>query len=428
MDFFKKFLANVLPVNQIIKFIIKQFLSSYLIIKENDLQEKQNEESGVKNLIDINDLELNVSNINHEHLLHSPIKLLKGKLGKFSLDITDENKIIITIEDVSIDLMPLFNYYKKYQETIFNMQKTKNEVQIESEKENKNQSGTGIEQNPESNPKTQNIYMLNMANKLLTNLEINIKNISIKLFTYEISEKMLENPVFSLFIMNINIYKDENSQKDKIVIIDPKTNLPFEESFLNNLNIEVDKLCIKVDQILSEKDNREFKMIKKFCNDKKLSKEQNEKITSFFIAYNTIFAMNYKKGPCLSIKLKINPKIEKYRENIINKEKVVEDMNILINIFEAESIITPHQLFNIQILSEISNFIFTLNKNTPNKEDEEKEKKDKYKKISNNINNINNNMEFNEENEEEEEKEKENEGSSSGIFNKNKKKKFLKKR
>ena len=421
MDFFKKFLANVLPVNQIIKFIIKQFLSSYLIIKENDLQEKQNEESGVKNLIDINDLELNVSNINHEHLLHSPIKLLKGKLGKFSLDITDENKIIITIEDVSIDLMPLFNYYKKYQETIFNMQKTKNEVQIESEKENKNQSGTGIEQNPESNPKTQNIYMLNMANKLLTNLEINIKNISIKLFTYEISEKMLENPVFSLFIMNINIYKDENSQKDKIVIIDPKTNLPFEESFLNNLNIEVDKLCIKVDQILSEKDNREFKMIKKFCNDKKLSKEQNEKITSFFIAYNTIFAMNYKKGPCLSIKLKINPKIEKYRENDIYKEKVVEDMNILINIFEAESIITPHQLFNIQILSEISNFIFTLNKNTPNKEDELKEKKDKYKKISNNINNINNNMEFNEENEEEEEKEKENEGSSSGIFNKNKK-------
>ena len=259
MDFFKKFLANVLPVNQIIKFIIKQFLSSYLIIKENDLQEKQNEESGVKNLIDINDLELNVSNINHEHLLHSPIKLLKGKLGKFSLDITDENKIIITIEDVSIDLMPLFNYYKKYQETIFNMQKTKNEVQIESEKENKNQSGTGIEQNPESNPKTQNIYMLNMANKLLTNLEINIKNISIKLFTYEISEKMLENPVFSLFIMNINIYKDENSQKDKIVIIDPKTNLPFEESFLNNLNIEVDKLCIKVDQILSEKDNNEQK-------------------------------------------------------------------------------------------------------------------------------------------------------------------------
>ena len=118
MDFFKKFLKNVLPVNQIIKFIIKQFLSSYLVIKENDLEEKPQENSGLKNLININDLELNVSNINHEHLLHSPIKLLKGNLGKFSLDITEENKIIISIEDVSMSLMPLFNYYKKYQETI----------------------------------------------------------------------------------------------------------------------------------------------------------------------------------------------------------------------------------------------------------------------------------------------------------------------
>ena len=137
MDFFKKFLANVLPVNSIIKFMIKQFLSSYLIIKENDLQEKEDEESGRKNLIDINDLELNVSNINQQHLLHSPIKLLKGELGKFSLDITDENKLIITIEDVSLDFMPLFNYYKKYQKTLFNMETTKQNESNNNEKENK---------------------------------------------------------------------------------------------------------------------------------------------------------------------------------------------------------------------------------------------------------------------------------------------------
>ena len=419
MDFLKKFLANVLPVNQIIKFIIKQFLSSYLVIKENDLEEKPSENSGLKNLININDLELNVSNINHEHLLHSPIKLLKGKLGRFSLDITDANKIIITIEDVSIDLMPLFNYYKKYQETIFNMEKTKEKVQIESEKENKNMAGGIEDPNKQKNPKNQNNYMLNMANKLLTNLEINVKNISVKLFTYEISEKIPENPVFSLFIMNVNIYKDEKNKK-KESIIDPNTNQEFEDTFLNNLVIEVDKLCIKVDQNKNNKDNMEFKEIRKFCNNKNLTKEQEERILGFFIAYNTIFAMNYKKGSCLRLKLHTKPRIVKYKEieeeKKVEKKKIIEDMNIEIDIFEAESIITPHQLFNIQILYQISNFIFTLNKNTSSKEKEEKENEKKFK-----INKIPENND--KEKEKEKEKDKENEEnipSSSGIFNKNK--------
>ena len=91
-----------------------------------------------------------------------------------------------------------------------------------------------------------------MANKLLTNLEINIKNISIKLFTYEIGEKIIDNPVFSLFIMNLNIYKNEKNVK-KENLIDPNTKLAFEDIFLNNLFIEFDKICIKVDQNLNEK-------------------------------------------------------------------------------------------------------------------------------------------------------------------------------
>ena len=416
MDFLKKFLANVLPVNQIIKFIIKQFLSSYLVIKENDLEEKPSENPGLKNLININDLELNVSNINHEHLLHSPIKLLKGKLGRFSLDITDANKIIITVEDVSIDLMPLFNYYKKYQETIFNMEKTKEKVKIESEQENKNMAqGVPGGQNVQNNPKNQNNYMLNMANKLLTNLEINIKNVSVKLFTYEISDKIPENPVFSLFIMNINIFKDEKNIK-KESIIDPNTNQEFEDTFLNNLIFEVDKLCIKVDQNKNSKDMKEFKEIRKLCNNKKLTKEQEERILGFFISFNTIFAMNYKKGPCLRLKLRTKPRKVKYKEieqeKTIEKEKIIEDLNIEIDIFEAESIITPHQLFNIQILYKISDFIFTLNKNTSKeKEEKDKEEKEKFKIINKNVI------------PEKKEKEKENienAASSSGVFDKNK--------
>ena len=413
MDFFKKFLANVLPVNSIIKFMIKQFLSSYLIIKENDLQEKENEDSGRKNLIDINDLELNVSNINQQHLLHSPIKLLKGELGKFSLDITDENKLIITIEDVSLDFMPLFNYYKKYQKTLFNMETTKKNESNNNEQENKNQPGTNTTQNQQ--PISQNIYMLNMCNKLLTNLEINIRNISVKIFTYEINEKFIENPVFSLFIMNINMFKSENNEK-KESITDPTTNLTYEELFLNNLNIEVDKLCLKVDQNLNSKDNKEFKIIKEFCNNQKITKEQSEKITSFFISYNTIFAMNYKKGPCLSLKISTKPKIKKYKENGEQKEKVVEDMDLTIDIFEAESIITPKQLFDIQILSQISNFIFTLNKIRSNKEEEKKK----------NVNKVENKKEEDklendkvEEDKEGEEK-TEDSTSSSGVFSKNK--------
>ena len=383
MDFAKTIITNVIPINQIIKFIINNFLSSYLVIKENNIKEKLQEKSGLQNIININDLELNVSNINHKHLLHSPIKLLKGTLGRFCLDITPENKIIITIEDVSVDLMPIFNYYKKYQEMIFNMEKTenKNKKNIKNAKENKN-INKEEKQNIQNNTKNQNTYMSNMikmANKLLTNLEINIKNISIKLFTYEINEKIPENPVLSLFIMNIKIYKDiKNIIKHDI--IDPNTNELFEDIFLNNLIIDVDKLCVKIDQNKNDKDIQTFKEIR----NKQLT-EQEEQILTFFIAYNTIFAMNYKKGPCLTIKLNTKPRIEKYKEielgKQIEKEKIIEDMNIEINIFEAESIITPHQLFNIQILSQISSFIITLNQNTDKDVDNEKEKNIKTKNI-----------------------------------------------
>ena len=418
MDFLKRFLKNVLPVNQIIKFIINQFLSSYLIIKENDLEEKPQENSGLKNLINLNDLDLNVSSINEEHLLHSPIKLLKGNLGKFSLDITEENKIIITIEDVFIQLMPLFNYYKKYQKTIFNMEKTIKLVEMESQQENKNLAGIEDGVNTTAtNPKTQNTYMLNMANKLLTNLEINIKNVTIKLFTYEISDKIIDNPVFSLFIMKINIYKNEKDIK-KQSLIDPNTKQVFEDLFLNNLIIEFDKLCIKVEQKpdLNDKIDKEFKEIKTFYNNNnnKLTKNQEDRILSFFIAYNTIFAMNYKKGPCLTIKLNTKPKIEKYLEDEKEKEKIIEDMNIEINIFEAESIITPHQLFDIKILSQISNFFYVLNQSSQSKEDDEEKNKNEKKE------NKNENKKENKNGDKDKDKDNNNnDASSSGIFKKN---------
>ena len=385
MDFLKKFIKNVLPVKPIIKFIINKFLSSYVIYSEKDLEEKVQPETGLKNFLSINDLELNVPNINNKHLLHSPIKLLKGKFGKFDLDIDDDNKIIVNIEDVSLKLMPIFNFYKKYQETIFNMEEQKKQTKKEAEEENKKASGN---QDPNQNTKndnqsSNNSYMINLANKLLTNLEINIRNISVKLYTYEISEKIIENPVFTFFILNISIYKDEKGVKNNINLIDPNTKLPFEKSFLDNLVIDFDKLCLKLNNNDKQKDIQDFAEIKNFCkNKKKLTKEQENKIVNFFIDYNTIFALNYKNGPCLSIKLNMTPKIEKFKINETEKEKIVEDMNVEINIAEVESIVTPNQFFNIQIFSQISNFIFTLNKNTPNKFEENENKKVVYQSKS----------------------------------------------
>ena len=383
MDFLKKFIKNILPVNQIIKFIIKQFLSSYIIYEEKEFEEKVEPESGLKNLININDLELNVSNINNKHLLHSPIKLLKGKFGKFKLDLDDDNKIIVTIEDVSLDLMPIFNFYKKYQETIFNMEEQKKQTKIEAELENKKASGH-IDPNQNvnnANPKMNNNYMLNMANQLLMNLEINIRNISIKLFTYEISDKIMDNPVFTFFILSISVYKNKNGSQNNKALIDPNSNKPFENSFLNNLVIDFDKLCLKLNNNIKKKDLQDFAEIKNFCTKQKnkLTKEQENKILNFFIDYNTIFALNYKNGPCLSIKLNLIPRIETYKINDIEKKKIVEDMNIEIDIAEVESIVTPNQLFNIQIFTQISNFIFTLNKNTPKKAGEKENKKVVYK-------------------------------------------------
>ena len=51
---------------------------------------------------------LNVSNINNKHLLHSPIKLLRGKFGKFKIDLDEDNKIIITIASTTLDNVILF--------------------------------------------------------------------------------------------------------------------------------------------------------------------------------------------------------------------------------------------------------------------------------------------------------------------------------
>ena len=389
MDFLKKFIKNVLPVNQIIKFIIKQFLSSYLIYNENDFEENAESESGIKNLINIPDLELNVANINNKHLLYSPIKLLKGKFGVFKLDIDDDNKIIVTIEDACLDLMPIFNFYKKYQETIFNIEEKQKKEMINNENKNKTSEEAKDNKNQNQvNDQKPNNYMLTMANKLLTNLEININNISVRLFTYEINEKIIDNPVFTLFIMNINIYKSKDEIKTE-AIIDPNTYLPFEKSFLDNLIIDFDKLCLKVNRNINQKDMQEFAEIKQFCkkNNKNLTKEQQNKILNFFIDYNTIFAINYKKDSSISIKLNTIPRKEKYKikENgeEKEKEKIVEDMNIMINIAEVEAIITPNQLFDIQILYQISNFIFSLNKNTPNSIEENSENKKEENKEKN---------------------------------------------
>ena len=387
MDFLKKFITNIIPVNQIIKFIIKNFLESYLIYNEKEIEEKVEPDTGLRNIINIDDLELNVSNINNKHLLHSPIKLLKGKFGKFKLDLDEDNKLIVTIEDVSLELMPIFNFYKKYQEKIFNMEEQKKQTKIEAELENKKASGN-IDPNAKvnnQNPKVNNSYMLNLANQLLTKLEINIRNIAIKLFMYEISDKIIENPVFTFFILSICIYKNKNENKNNITLIDPESKKPFEKSFLDNLVIDFDKLCLKLyNNNIKQKDLQDFAEIKNFSKKQKnnLTKEQENKILNFFIDYNTIFALNYKNGSCLSIKLNLTPKMETYKLNNIEKQKIVEDMNIEIDIAEVESIVTPHQLFNIQIFTQISTFIFMLNKNTPKKIGEKENKKVVYKNKS----------------------------------------------
>ena len=137
---------------------------------------------------------------------------------------------------------------------------------------------------------------------------------------------------------------------------------------MDNLVIDFDKLCLKLyNNNIKQKDLQDFAEIKNFSKKQKnnLTKEQENKILNFFIDYNTIFALNYKNGPCLSIKLNLTPKMETYKLNNIEKQKIVEDMNIEIDIAEVESIVTPHQLFNIQIFTQISTFIFMLNKNTP---------------------------------------------------------------
>ena len=88
-------------------------------------------------------------------------------------------------------------------------------------------------------------------------------------------------------------------------------------------------------------------------------------------------------GP--SIKININTNVRKDNEG-----KLVENMNLDINLEEIEFIISPQQLFNIQILTEISKFIFILNKHTSI---DGKENKNINKNNKNDISNTNNETE-----------------------------------
>jgi hypothetical protein len=278
------------------------------------------------------------------------------------------------------------------------MEKRKEKIQNEIEKENKEMAGEGGGADNKGqgvpNNKNQNNYMLNMANKLLTNLEINIKNISVKLFTYEISDKIQENPVFSLFIMNVNIYKDEKNIKKINAIIDPNTNQEFEDSFLNNLIIEVDKLCIKVDLNENSKDNNEFKEIRKLTDWEKCINELKNQISnvkncldyenSFFNVFNELG--NKFQNEIMEIR-DVKNKLDQFNINSFS--------NNAYNQFLLNNLINQNQLYqlslNFQNQNQYQNYEIN-NKENNNSQNSQKIQNNIVNMNMNNNININNNL------------------------------------
>ena len=356
-------LANKIPMIDILNYFFKYFLSKYLEVNNVNLSEIEKNFSS-KKYINLNNLSINALYINENYLLTNPLKILQGKAGKFVIESLN-NKIKITLEDIDIILIPVYNYDNMKINQI-NLSKNYN---INNNKNNSNAN----------NNKKNETFFTNMTNKIisylnniLNKIEINVNNLCVRITTVEPTDNVFNIPVISFFLVNFKIFNDKKDENNNF--------------FLNGLNIELNKMCMKVENKFDYLSCQEFF---KLCKSK-----DEEKLKLFFKQNNTIFIMNYLLGPNISI---IISYIEK-------------NLNISVNLSQTEFILTPSQLHNIiifyrvySLINNVQNFqiensklLLNANKKVETKINESKiEKNDKN---NNNNNNINNNTINNENN------------------------------
>ena len=341
-----KGINNYIPLREFLNYIFKTVLSDFLIVNNLNIENIENDISS-NSFLNLTNLELNTSNINANFLTNSPIKLIFGKIGKLTISILENNKVLISIEKLIIRLMPLFN--NRYYSNLSNIKNTKANLP----KDAKNNEKKNEEKEKKGN------MINNIINGLLNNIEINITNICCHIMSYEtISNDInLDNPVFSFYILNFKCCNNKNVKNN---------------FFLNGMNCSINYICMKVDKNLNSTDEKNFMKL----NPNKIDDNFYEEIYNFFLNENTIFGINYKINPSILM--------------TFTKKENDDDLKIIINIERLEFILTPIQLFYIRIFSQIIGSIFRAkkNKNKVMKEEEKKEEESPIKILDEEIKNF----------------------------------------
>jgi hypothetical protein len=309
----KLFMDNFWPLKQFLNYIFKKTLGDYIL---NDLNLEELE-VGIKNnySITLTNLKLNAYEINRKHLKNSPLKMLDGFIKKFDL-ILDKENLQIKIKDVHILLMPVFNVDKLNTAT-------------NTKKDDHNNTS-----NSTTNESVENSLIAGIINSALSNLEVSITNISVKILSYEVNSNDQDNPTFSIFLSKI----EYNKQNTNLVQIDNNSEEKVEKSFFYGKRLLLDKFCIRLSKYYVD-DVDAFFAISNTDDDRSLF--------NFFCDNSCIFAAKYDEDlPFCAIN---------FNENGFESLKLDAKVNRL------ELFINPLQLQLIINFFDVCNKIFISN-------------------------------------------------------------------
>lgn len=299
-----------LPINDVLSFIFKTALSSYIITKDVDVNSLEKEIS-TKSFFSLVNLRFNTANINSSFLSTSPIKVLDGTVSKLSASLV-ESKLEIVISGINLLLMPFFE----------------KPAPIKNQNSNKSNSTNNVKENKKG-------ILDTVLNLIMMKINIVVENINIKILTYEPKENTLNNPTIALYLGRLEIGKEEKDY-DNYNMDEKNDN---EKLFLDRMKIKLWNFCITIEKKSNFDDADVFFDINtKYIKDR----ENNDKLMfNFFCKNNTILAMDYVSGPSLEINFKC--------EDILN---------IDVKVAKTEIIITPIQFHNLVIFSHICGLIY----------------------------------------------------------------------
>ena len=291
--------------NNIIKESISYFFDYYLGIQLN----LSNCQIDNKNLfIQLTNINIDPSRINHDYLKDINIKLTKGLIEKIEIR-AGPSTFDINISKLSVMLMPVMVINEKKEE-----KEIKKAIQEKDDKETNKD-----EKNQNNNNNNKKGMIATWIENYLSKLKISIKEIELIAFNYEIINKNItySNPVLSFNIYNINYDKgeiDENSYTRK--------------NIWENKHFSIGGICLKISKSFTNKlDSKEDNNIK----EKEKEKEKDSE------SINGDNKINFDRDNNDNILL-INPdKGIHFYTNIKNEIMGdIGDIQLVLNLFQLE--------------------------------------------------------------------------------------------